>query len=342
MTVKLATLVLEAADDTSGLARQLAGWKPDRIRRLALLYKVEGEYEDGSRERARGAVYALLARHGLDARAEMVTVVGCEGLSTPFGHVLADVDDGPAAGSAKRLCIGIAHGNPPADGDLDRADFKSHVADVVRAAMADAGLGETDVVTAIVNTPQPISGDKGLRGRKARAVAALGAGIALGEIEPQRVTDRTVLADAGLYTRRVQTFAGPTVRQIEAIVIGNRPGAGGDLVACATVTDDLTDMRPLKRMLVAAGLALDADGEIAHKHRVAAMILKSGVPADGRIHGLRTTLFTPGLPVEKHVRGAQSGLMAALLGTTCAFTTFDPIQQCPVGGSAACAIVKAE
>ncbi len=340
MSVKLATLVLATADDTTGLERQLADWGTKRIRRLALLYKVEGEYEDGSRERARAAVFGVLARHGLGGQAEMVTVVGCEGLSTPFGHVLADLDDGTATNGARRLAIGVARGSPPADGDLDRASFKSHVAAVVEAAMADAGLSGADVVTAIVNTPQPAIGDKGLRGRKARAVAALGAGIALGEIEAARVTDASVLTDASLFTRRVQTFAGPTVKQIEAIVVGNRAGAGGDLVACSAVTDDLTDMRPLKRMLTAAGLALDADGEIAARDRVVAMILKSGVPADGKIHGLRTTLFTPGLPVEKHVRGAQSGLMAALLGTTCAFTTFDPVQQCPVGGSAACAIVQ--
>ena len=39
---------------------------------MALVYKVEGEYEDGSRERARAAVYDVLTRHGLDGKAEMV------------------------------------------------------------------------------------------------------------------------------------------------------------------------------------------------------------------------------------------------------------------------------
>jgi ring-opening amidohydrolase-like protein len=340
MPVELARLVLASQTDTEGLEKQLKAWGPERIARMALVYKVEGEYEDGSRERSRASVYGLLARHGLDRRAEMVTVVGCEGLATPFGYVLAEVTGDAPKGRTKRLAIGTARGAPPEDTDLDRAKFKSHIAKLTQKAMADAGLEAKDVVTVLVNTPQPTTGDKGMRGRKARAVAALGAGIAIGDVEAGAVTESSIMNKADLFTRRVQTFTGPTVRQVEVIVLGNRAGAGGDLVACATVADDLTDMRPLKRMLVKAGLELDRDGELARPERVVAMMIKSGVRPDGLIHGLRTTLFEPGLPVEKHVRAAQSGLMAGLIGTSAAFNTFDPIQQCPVGGSAACAIVR--
>lgn len=340
MPVEIARLVLNAQDDTTGLERQIKAWRPQRIGKLALVYKVEGEYEDGSRERARAAVYEVLARHGLNARAEMVTVVGCEGVATPFGYAMAEVESEAPAGRAKRLAIGVAHGAKPDDSEIDKARFKSHVAGLVEAAMRDAGLAARDVVTVLVNTPQPTTGDKGLRGRRARAVAALGAGIAIGDIEAGEVTDASIMKRAELFTKRVQSFAGPTVAQVEVIVLGNRAGAGGNLVACSAVTGDLIDMRPLKRMLVKAGLELDRDGEIAKPWLVEAMMIKSGVRPDGMVGGLRTTLFEPGLPVEKHVRAAQSGLMAGLLGTSAVFNTFDPIQQCPVGGSAACAVVR--
>lgn len=340
MAVELARLVLASQTDVAGLEKQLKAWRPQRIARLALVYKVEGEYEDGSRERARAAVYDVLARHELDGKAEMVTVVGCEGLATPFGYVFAEVEGDAPAGRARRLSIGIARGSPPDDEDLDRAKIKAHIARLTAQAMADAGLQATDVVTVLVNTPQPVNGDRGLRGRKARAVAALGAGIAIDDVAASSVTDAAIGKKASLFTQRVQTFTGPTVKQVEVIVFGNRAGAGGNLVACSTVTSDLIDMRPLKRMLVKAGLELDRDGEIAQPERVAAMMIKSGVAPKGVVRGLRTTLFEPGLPVEKHVRAAQSGLMAGLLGTSAAFNTYDPIQQCPVGGSAACAIVK--
>jgi cyanuric acid amidohydrolase len=342
MAVELACLVLASQTDTTDLEKQLATWRPERISRLALVYKVEGEYEDGSRERARTSVFDLLARLGLDGKAEMVTVVGCEGLATPFGYVLADVTSDTPAVRSKRLAIGVARGSPPDDTDLDKAKFKMTVARLTEKAMADAGLAAKDVVTVLVNTPAPMAGDKGLRGRKARAVAALGAGIAISDVEASDVTEATIMKKSELFTRRVQTFTGPTVKQLEIIVIGNRVGAGGNLVACSAATADLTDMRPLKRMLIKAGLELDRDGELASPERVVAMMIKSGVRPDGTIHGLRTTLFEPGLPVEKHVRAAQSGLMAALLGTSAVFNTFDPIQQCPIGGSTACAIVRVD
>ena len=345
MTVAVEQVMLASPEDTAALEQLIRRWGADRIAKLALLYRVEGEYEDGSRERSRAAVHDLLSRHGLDRRAEMVTTVGCEGLSTPFGIVLAELGGAApaaerAASTERRLAIGLARGNPPSELVIDKASFAADVAGLVGTAIKHGGMIATDVVTVIVNTPQPSTGDKAERGRKARAVAALGAGIAIGEIKPDSVTDAALLTRPDLYTPRVQTFAGPTVKQIEVIVLGNRTGIGGHFTACSTVTDDLMDLRPIKRMLVAASMTLDADGELREPERVAALLLKSSVPPGGDIKGRRTMLFAPGLPVEKHVRAAQSGLVAGLLGTSCALNTYDPVHQCPVGGSAVCALVR--
>jgi len=339
MSTELARFALHAADDLDGLKAALAKFGPQRVRKLALFFRVPGEYEDGSREKARAAVDGLLAEHGLADRTEMVTVVGCEGATTPCGHVFAAVNDSVGGGSEPRLSIGLAHGLPPAEDELDKAGFALKVADLVRAAVAEGGMTAHDVVTAFVNTPPPGLGDKAVRGRRARAVAALGAGIALGEIDSRRVTDAAIGTDLSLYTRRVQTFTGPTVKQVEVIVLGNRAGAGGRFMACATLTNDLLDVRPLKRLLIDAGLRLDAEGELAEPGRVAAALIKSGVPANGQVLRQPTVIFGGGLPAEKHVRAAQSGVFGAVLRTTCMFNTYDPIQQAPEGGSQVCCVV---
>jgi cyanuric acid amidohydrolase len=267
-------------------------------------------------------------------------VVGCEGATTPCGYVFADVTGGVAAGTEPRLTIGVAHGRPPADDELDKAGFALKIADLVRAAAADGGMAASDIVTAFVNTPPPAAGDKGARGRRARAVAALGAGIALNEISRDRVTDATIGADLSLYTRRAQTFTGPTVKQVEVIVLGNRVGIGGRFMACSTVTNDLLDTRPVKRMLLDAGLHLDAEGELVEPDRVVAALIKSGVRANGHVLGLPTIIFGGGMPPEKHVRAAQSGVFGTVLKTTRMFNTYDPIQQAPEGGSQACCVVR--
>ena len=207
--------------------------------------------------------------------------------------------------------------------------------------MRDGGLAAGDVVHVVINTPAPTKGDAGLRGRRARAIASLAAGVAIGEIDQGAISDDAILRDHSLFTRRTQSFTGPTVKQVEVIVIGNRAGAGGRLVAVSTVADDTASVRALKRMLLDAGLRLDATGELAEPQRVAAMIYKSGVRANGMVQGVRTQVFNGQIPPEKHVRAAQSGLLAALLGTPLMFNTFDPVHQCPEGGAVACAIVDA-
>jgi hypothetical protein len=93
-------------------------------------------------------------------------------------------------------------------------------------------------------------------------------------------------------------------------------------------------------MLVGAGLRLDTDGELAEPERVVAALIKSGVGANGNVLGQPTVIFRGGIPPEKHVRAAQSGVFGSVLKTTCMFNTYDPIQQAPEGGSQACCIVR--
>ncbi len=340
MSTEFERFVLHAPDDLAGLKTALMKFAPQQVQKLALFFRVPGEYEDGSREKARAAVDRVLAEHALADRAEMITVVGCEGATTPCAYVFADVTDDGSGETGPRLAIGLARGRPPADDELDTAEFAIKIAEIVHAAIADGGMAARDVATVFVNTPSPSTGDKAARGRRARAVAALGAGVALGETDPGRVTDATIGTDLSLHTSRVQTFTGPTVKQVEVIVLGNRSGIGGRFVAGATLTGSLLDVRPLKRMLIGAGLRLDDDGELAEPDRVVGALIKSGVAADGHVLGQPTVIFAGGIPPEKHVRAAQSGVYGAVLGTTCMFNTYDPIQQAPEGGSQICCIVR--
>ncbi len=340
MAVEVRSFDIVDPGDLSGLDEAVAAVGAGSIRKLALFMKVGGEYEDGSRERAKAAAAAILEKHALADRTETVTVIGSEGASTPFGYAFLDLGATGAPGSAPRLAIGVAHVAPPAETDLDRAAGLPKIVAAVRAAMADAGLGPHEVATVIVNAPSPTTGDVKTRGRLARAAAALGAGVAIGELAADAVEDATIGRD-DIHVARVQTYTGPTIRNTEAIVIGNKAGQGGDLVACACVTKELTDLRSLKTMLRAAGLALDGDGELVAPHRVRAILAKAGVRADGHVLGAPTTIYNSVTPPEKHVRAALSGVMGALFQTTRVFSTFDPVQQAPVGGGTYCCVVDA-
>ncbi len=339
MSVAIVAFDMKAQDDLEVLRQRLATTNVSDIRRMALLLRVAGEYEDGSREKARAAVETLLADFSLTDRTAFITVIGSEGATTPCGFALIEGKPSAPVG-APRLALGLHFAPVLSEPEIGTAKFAQDVAGMVRKAIENGGMQPDEVQCAIVNVPLPTSGNLGPRSRAGRAAAALGAGIALGDLQSSAVTDERVIADSSLYTPRVQTFTGPAIRNVEIIIIGNSRQSGGDLVACNTVTQDLIDGRSIRRMLLQAGCKMDADGEI-DTSSVVAVLAKLGVMPDGSVNGAPTTIYSSVTPPEKHVRAAMSGLLGAVLHTTRIFGTFDPVQQAPLGGGTICCILKA-
>jgi len=341
MAVNVIAFDMAAPDDLDAVAAAIEATGAKRIHRLSLLLRVAGEYTDGSREKARAAVESLLTRHALADRCEYVTVIGAEGAATPCGYALIDTGDKPAGSGPKRLAMGLARLPPCPEPVIGTLAMARLTRDAVVAAMSDAGLGPDDVAAVIVNIPQPTE-DVARRARRGRAAAALGAGDAIGEVKLDRIGEADIVDNPDLFTRRVHTFAGPGIEAIGVVVLGNAAGAGGDLFACHGVTNDLIDAVSIKRMLIAAGLPLDADGEVVTGDRLVATIAKLGARPDGVVRGAPTTIFGSATPPEKHVRAAMSGLLGATLHTTRIFGTFDPVQQAPLGGGVICCVLRAK
>src|SRR5687768_16513075 len=98
MAVKVIAYDTANPGDTSDLAVKLGRLTPERIKRLALVVKTEGnsDVNDYSREYALLAAEQALRKHGGDALVERSTFListGCEGAMTPFGYLFADYDD---------------------------------------------------------------------------------------------------------------------------------------------------------------------------------------------------------------------------------------------------------
>ena len=338
MSVTLVSFDMSSPEDLSVLSAHLQSLDIGRVRRLALLLRVAGEYEDGSREKARAAIEDMLLLYSLTNRSAFITVVGAEGASTPCGFALIDQEsDAPVTGEPG-LALGVRLEAPPPEPTIGGVAFAHDLASMV-AAIKDSGMDRAEVQLVIVNVPMATSGQAALRSRQGRAAAALGAGVALGEIDPAAVTAERILNDASLFTPRVQTFTGPAIRKIEIILIGNARAAGGDLFAVNTVTQDLLDIRSIRRMMMEAGLQIDQDGEL-DTDRLIATVAKYGVGAEGVVNGAPTTICSSALPPEKHVRAALSGVLGATLHTTRILSTFDPIHQAPPGGGTLCCILR--
>jgi cyanuric acid amidohydrolase len=352
VTVELATIDMADPADVDGLAGALDALGP--IRRLAVLAKLEAlpGREDESRIRARRAVDAMLAARGLTERAVVLLAVGCEGVATPFAQLIVDLaaprdGDGKDAAEAgpPRLALGIARSAPVAPAELGRRALVDRAADTVRRALDDAALVPAQVGLVLVKCPvapqdaADASADQ-ISPSHGRAIAALGAGVALDEIAERCLSEDMIARDLSVFARRAMTFAGPEVDRVEAVVLGNRPGAGGTLQVTSAQLADILDGAGIRRMLGAADVRIDRWGELVDPDEVVALLVKAGVAPGGLVRGRRTTVFSSGLPPDWHMRAAQSGLVGSLLGHTRCFSSGDPIQQAAPGGAVAAAIVR--
>ena len=355
MTVHVLPYDTAHPGDTSDFSRQLRQFAPTGIRRLALLVKTEGnsDVNDFSREYALQSATLEIKAHGgeaLLARSTFLISTCCEGAMTPFGYLFIEIDE-PVAKPSPRgsaLAIGCARSRslaPEEIGTLIHADI---TADTVRAAMKDAGVGAAEVALVIVKTPVKsfLPAAAGApRGKRissgySKAVGALGAGVALGEVDRARIVQEAFDSDHSLHAKRAMVFSGAELDCVEIMLLANRKGAAGALSVHTGYLRDVLDGKGLRDMFAAAGCALDADGCVAVPERVVATMIKSGVAPDGRLRGLRTVMKTSHIDMDKHVRATMSGVVGSILGSARVFISANTVHQAPAGGGLCACIVR--
>jgi cyanuric acid amidohydrolase len=336
--------------DVSELARELERLDPQRVRRLALLVKTEGnsDVNDYSREYAMQSAALAIERRGgprLLERSTFLFSTGCEGAMTPFGYLFVDVDEPAAKPSrARALAMGCARSRALAPEEIGTPLHAEITADTVAGAMADARVSAADVGLVIVKTPVMSHAGRGKRiaSGYSKAVGALGAGLALGEVERGRIVQEAFDTDHSLHARRAMVFSGAELDSVEILLLANRPGASGDLAIFTGALRDVLDAQGLRDMYASAGCRTGADGQLADASRVVATMVKAGIAPDGRVRGHRTTMKTSHIDMDKHVRAAVSGIVGSILGSTRSFISANTVHQAPPGGGLCACIVRGE
>ncbi len=348
MTVLLRHYDMEGPGDARGLAGALAGLPPGRLRRIAVLGKTEGTatLNDFSRDLALAATQGALGGR----EATLIFSTGCEGVITPHGTLIVEMETARDPAGPARLALGVAATAPIPVEEYGGRGHALAVAVAVRRAMADAGATAEQVALVLVKSPvlprrhlATLPPERAARAGStptSRAVAALGAGIALGEVAEDRVTDAAILRDGSLHSRRVMAFSGTELSHCEVILLANVPGAGGDLVMATEPLADIIDAPALMRLARRVGLQPDGDG-LFTTSAPEALLLKVGVRPGGALRGRRTTVFESELDPDKHMRPVASGMVGALFGTTRVFISGGSEQQAPPGGGLAAMVTRA-
>ena len=329
--------------DTAPLAAWLDRLPRERIERLAIFGKVEGPatLNDYSRDLAQVATDNVIAKAGgnLSERTFRMFSTGCEGIATPVTVMVARLSGGKAdfGSAAVGLTIGMARSAPLPKFPRCGQDHVDAAASAVADAMTDAGLRPEQVKLVLLKSPILLPGsvphDSGALARHAgstgssRGAAAVGAGVALGEIE-RAALGTDPIGRQNVYATRAMAFSGIEVDFVEVVVLGERPGGDPRYgIACVQIAD-LLDSEGFARLKDEVGANADL------------VFFKAGISADGRLRGRRTTVLGSEWPADKQLRAAASGLIAAHFSTTCAFISGGAEHQAPPGGCLAAALYR--
>ncbi len=339
--------------DTSDLIATLARFDPLKIRRLALLVKTDGNSDVNDFSRSYGLQSATIAieqfgGHALLDKSTFLFSSGCEGAMTPFGQLFVDVEDDAEPTIERALVFGCARSRPLTGDEIGTLAQADIVTETVLAAMADAGVSQRDVSVVIVKTPVmsrvPATArqavNKRITSAYSKAVGALGAGVALGEVDRDKIKPSAFDTDHSLHANRAMVFSGNEVDFIEVLLLANKEGASGNLFVHTGAMRDLLDAAGLRQMYRDAGCEIGEGGEVVSPDRVLATMVKAGVMPDGRVRGRRTTIKSSHIDMDKHVRAAVSGVVGSILGDTRSFISANTVHQAPLGGCLCTCIVS--
>lgn len=331
MALEIEVMRPSGPGDAAGLDAFIARTGAARIRHMAVLGKVEGPatLNDFSRELAQNAAEAAITAAGgatLLARSWRIFSTGCEGIASPLTIAIAATDTpSDASDDSQRpgLVLGAARSAPLAANERCGRGHIMLAADATRDAMRLAGLSAEQVALVLIKSPvlspNEAATAPGTLRRHAgstgasRGAAALGAGLALGDIDPADLDDDPVGRTTAFATRTM-SFSGTEADRIEVVVLGVRPGGDARWRIATHQLSDLLDWPTA---------SIDPRPSLA--------FFKAGIPASGQLRGRRTTVLTSDLTADKQLRAAASGIIGARIPKADTFITAGAEHQGPPG-----------
>jgi cyanuric acid amidohydrolase len=348
-----------APDDVSGIEAAIASRRIDPGGVVAVLAKTEGNglVNDFSRGHATLALSLLFQRHlpaQAAARICLVMSGGTEGGMAP--HWLVFERGSVDGGSGPALAVGRAHTPALPFEHLGRLAQVDQVAAGVRAAMDDAGIGDAaDVHFVQVKCPLLVArriAEADRRGAAvatrdtlksmslSRAASALGAAVALGEIERAALSETDIAANWALWSRRASASAGIELVNHEIVVMGMSPAWSGPLAIDHAVMDDAIDIEPVRAALARLGLPAAGQLPAEQRARLVALLGKAEASHDGRLRGCRHTMLDDSdIAATRHARAFVCGALAGLVGHAEIYVSGGAEHQGPDGGGPVALIV---
>jgi len=357
---------MRAPDDVSDAARLLdeGAFRAEHV--VAVLGKTEGNggVNDFTRAFATLAFQLLIAeRSGQNVRevARRVPIIwsgGTEGLMSPHATLFTREPDRGTPTGQKRFTVGAAYTRDLLPEEFGTAVHAEVAAEGVRAALADAGIdGPADahfiqIKTGALTTERindarrrgraVVTGDTYKSMAYGRAAAAIGVGVATGEIARAKLSDTVIASDFSVFSDVASTSSGVELMNCEVIVLGNSSRSTSDLVIAHAPMADAIDAASVREALRRAGLAVDCELSVPDRARLVNVFAKCEPDPTGATRGRRHVMFDDSdINSTRHIRGAVNAVIASVTGDTMCYVSAGAEHQGPAGGGVVAVLARA-
>lgn len=356
---------MRSPEDVSGAARLMdqGAFRAEDV--VAILGKTEGNggVNDWTRGLATLSFQLLLAQRTgtpIEKIAKRVPIIwsgGTEGLMSPHATIFVREPDRGTPTGAKRFTVGTAYTR-----DLLPEEFGTMVhvrvaAEGVRAAIADAGIESPEEIhfvqikTGALTTEriaearargrEVVTHDTGKSMAYARAVAALGIGLATGEVATNRVSEDVILRQLDVASDVASTSSGVELMNCEIIAMGNSARSTSDLVIAHAVMRDALDAPAVREALRRAGLRVECELDERDRERLVNVFAKCEPDPSGATRGRRHVMFEDSdISYTRHIRGVVNAVVASVTGDPMCYISAGAEHQGPPGGGVVAVLAR--
>jgi cyanuric acid amidohydrolase len=157
--------------------------------------------------------------------------------------------------------------------------------------------------------------------------------VALGEVDLACLDDRSICSDWVRYSSVASASAGNELRHCEVVVLGNSPGAVGDLAIDHDVMQDAIDVSAIARAATRAGQGAAAE--------MVQVFAKAEADPRGSVRQRRHTMLSDSdINHTRHARAAVGGVVASFVGDPMVFVSGGAEHQGPPGGGPVAVIAR--
>lgn len=364
MNVKAFKVGMGAPDDVSEARKLIDAGTFDAAHVVAILGKTEGNggVNDYTRALATQSFQLLISEKSGLAMSDIAKKVpiiwsgGTEGLMSPHATIFVKEPGAPGNGD-KRFTVGTAYTRDMAPEEFGTMAHVLSAAEGVKAAIQDASIADpadihfVQIKTGALTTERikdaysrnrtVVTTDTYKSMSYARSVAALGIGLATGEIAEAKVAEDVIGHDLSIFSNVASTSSGIELMNCEVIVLGNSVQSTSDLVIDHAVMRDAIDAGGVRQALRNVGFDLQCELAEQDRQRLVNVFVKCEPDLSGTTRGRRHVMFEDSdINYTRHIRGAVNAVVASVTGDTMCYVSAGAEHQGPAGGGVVAVLAR--